>query len=271
MIKEDRWYDLKIPTKLGKGGDDEKVLFRIVPFDTLLQMLNEGVNYLVKIKHWEDVYENFILKEIVNRGGKKTEDSTLENMFYGQCWSRRFTSDAMWRIYSPDKKSVRIKTKLGKLRKMTTPNNGTLIVDQVRYYSQGVIEDDLRESRNLSINEVVPLIIQSLFTKRKSFIHEAEYRAIYVPNTLQEDIKVSAKKFSITPLDFIDNIYFDPRADDVYVSRCTNILTKAFNYPKSRIKKSGLYSFTSPPISFEKCEDDAWDSAIQNWMKVYKK
>ena len=64
MIKEDRWYDLKIPTKLGKGGDDEKVLFRIVPFDTLLQMLNEGVNYLVKIKHWEDVYENFILKEI---------------------------------------------------------------------------------------------------------------------------------------------------------------------------------------------------------------
>ena len=41
--------------------DKDKSIYRIIPFDTLLQMLTEHKNYLVKTSRWEDSYENFFL------------------------------------------------------------------------------------------------------------------------------------------------------------------------------------------------------------------
>lgn len=268
MKKEDRWYDLKSPLGLAEGLDNSKALFRIISFDGLLQMLNEHANYLVKTSLWEDVYENFILKEKFNGEGKEMAMNSLANMFYGQCWTSKKTSDAMWRIYSPDKKSVRIKTRLGKLYNMITPNDGAIIVGRVKYYSQAKIEEDIRFLPVLTKGEIVSLIIQSLFTKRNSFSHEAEYRVIYIANPQKEIIDVSAKQFFIDPFNFIENIYFDPRADDAYVERCKKILTNAFKYPKTRIKKSSLYSFNSQQINFaNKYGKSDWDMAIQNSIK----
>lgn len=268
MKQEERWYNLKSPLRLVEGVDMSKALFRIFSFDGLLQMLNENANYLVKTSLWEDVYENFILKEVVKRDGKETAMNSLADIFYGQCWTSRKSSDAMWRIYSPDKKSVKIKTRLGKLYNMITPNDGAFIVGQVRYYSQAKIEEDISNLPVLTKGEIISLIIQSLFTKRNSFSHEAEYRVIYVANSEKEKVDSPAKPFLINPLDFIENIYFDPRADDAYVERCTKILTNAFNYPKSRIRKSSLYSFTSQPISFvDKYGKSNWDIAVQDRLK----
>ena len=50
--------------------DKEKNIYRIIPFDTLLQMLTEHKNYLVKTSKWEDSYENFFLKETFMHKGK---------------------------------------------------------------------------------------------------------------------------------------------------------------------------------------------------------
>jgi hypothetical protein len=214
------------------------------------------------------VYENFILKEVFESDGKKVPINRLSNMFYGQCWTSRKTSDAMWRIYSPDKKSVRIKTRLGKLYNMITPSDGAFIVGQVRYYSQAKIEEDIRDLPVLTKGEIISLIIQSLFTKRNSFSHESEYRVIYVANPSKENVDAPVKPFRINPFDFIENIYFDPRADDAYVERCKKILTDAFKYPKSRIKKSSLYSFTSQPIRYKnEYGKSSWDIAIQDSIK----
>ena len=268
MKQEERWYDFKSPLRLVKRVDMKKSLFRILSFDGLLQMLNENANYLVKTSRWEDVYENFILKEVLKRDGKETTLNSLSDIFYGQCWTSRKSSDAMWRIYSPDKKSVRIKTRLGKLYNMISPNDGAFIVGQVRYYSQAKIEEDISNLPVLTKGEIITLIIQSLFTKRNSFSHEVEYRVIYVANLDKENVDSPAKPFLINPIDFVENIYFDPRADDAYVERCTKILTDAFNYPKSRIKKSRLYSFTSQPINFvNKYGNSNWDIAIQDCLK----
>lgn len=268
MTQEERWYDLRSPLRLVEGLDNNKALFRILSFDRLLQMLNEGASCLVKISLWEDVYENFILKEVIKKDDKEIAFSSLANMFYGQCWTSRKTSDAMWRIYSPDKKSVRIKTRLGKLYNMIVPNDGAFVAGRVRYYSQAKIEEDIRNLPVLTKGEMVSLIIQSLFTKRNSFSHEAEYRVIYVANPQKENVDAPAMPFFINPFDFIENIYFDPRADDAYVERCTKILTKAFKYPKSRIKKSSLYSFTSQQINFvDKYRRSNWDMAIQDCLK----
>ena len=60
---------------------------------------------------------------------------------------------------------------------------------------------------------------------------------------------------------------FDP--DDAYVDRCTRVLTDTFKYPKSRIKKSSLYSFKSQSISYaNEYGNSSWDIAIQESFKV---
>lgn len=268
MKKEDRWYNLKNPYSLVEELDDEKAIFRILSFDCLLQMFNEWRNYLVKTSYWEDVYENFVLKNRILCNNKEFDMHRLKDMLYGQCWTTRMTSDAMWRIYSLDRKSVRIKTRIGKLSSMIWPDDGSIVIGRVKYYSQAKIDRDLCELPILTKGELISLIIQSLFVKRNSFSHESEYRIVYIANPQSENTEEPTKPFLISPLDFIENICFDPRADDAYVARCTNILTRAFKYPKSRIKKSSLYSLKPQSISFvNKYGNSNWDLAIQECMK----
>ena len=248
MGKTDKWYNLRVPFGSQETLDGSVSLFRILPFDALLQMLCEEANYVVKTSKWEDVYENFILKESVLKGESVIDLRDWGNALYGQCWTRRLSSDAMWRIYSPDKKSVRIKTRLSKLQEMTRPGDGNTFVGRVRYFSQGDIERGIETLPALTDEKLKSLVIQSLFTKRNSFSHEAEYRVIYEADAKSDDLTSSALPFSIAPLDFIENIYFDPRADNSYVARCQNILTESFKYPKDRIHKSSLYSFNPQTI-----------------------
>ena len=57
------WYSIEPGKFLVNDHDRYKKLYRINPFDSLLYMLNEEENTLVKTSKWDDVYENFFLKE----------------------------------------------------------------------------------------------------------------------------------------------------------------------------------------------------------------
>ena len=221
-------------------------LFRIIPFDLLLQILNEKENTLVRTSLWEDVYENFLLKENFKYQGEVYSINHAASRFFGQCWSSRSVSDAMWRIYSPDKKSVRIKTTVGRLwdSVQAGSDGGCLYLGKVQYFQQTKIRDDLIASSPFSARQINNLIISSLFAKRSSFSHESEYRLIYDSSSNSDDYNRNVKRIKMEdPLALIMNIYFDSRADKAYVDRCAKILVKAFGYPKDRIHKSSLYDF----------------------------
>lgn len=237
--------DIKV-TEL--GGD--KALYRIIPFDILLQMLSERAITLVNTYRWDDVYENFIMKYDFIQHGKRIPVHFMEDRFYGLCWSNRMSSDALWRIYSPDKKSVRIKTTVGKIFGSIPKGSGdgVYLFGKVDYYSQAKIENDLKSVGILNKDQLANLLLQSFFVKRNSFSHEAEYRLIFMSKNLHGEIH-GLKQLPIDPLSFIENIYFDPRVDDSYVSRCTKVLVDCFGYPQKKVHKSSLYSFK--PLRFE--------------------
>lgn len=240
-----KWFEMVENEIFPKKGDREKSLFRIIPFDSLLQMLNEKKNTLVNTSKWEDVYENFMLKENFIVNGKTCTIADLSNKYFGQCWTTKASSDAMWRIYSPDKKSVRIKTTVGRLWDSVSAqmNDGRYAVGKVQYISQSRIEEDIINSSPFTLQDLGDLMTLSLFVKRSSFSHESEYRLIYVCSKESVDEGKMIKEVTINPQDFIMNIYFDPRADQSYIDRCKKILTKAFGYPIERIHKSTLYDF----------------------------
>ena len=240
---EEKWFVLDFDESMLTIESDDKALYRIIPFDSLLQMLNEKSNTLVQIKYWDDVYENFILKEECVMDGSVFPVKRMSNCFYGQCWTRKESSDAMWRIYSSDRKSVRIKTRIGKLKSIIPQDDikGSFVFGKVDYFPQSKIENDLMSIGPVTEDQYLSLVFQSLFVKRNSFSHESEYRLVYFENSLINLPPI--KTLSIDPLDFIETVYFDPRANDSYVERCTRVLTEAFKFPKSRIRKSELYSF----------------------------
>ena len=252
--KTKTWYDFDDANLKSNTDNAEKAVFRYVPFDILLQILNEEKLFLVKTSLWEDVYENFIFKEIVKRNGVKVDIKHTIDSLFGLCWTYKMYSDAMWRIYSPDKKSVRIKTRIGKIEQLGqgNPELGDPVCGRVLYYPQSKIERGIQALSTISEKDFLTLVMQSLFVKRKSFSHESEYRIISLVESSQETRAASVIGFPINPLDFIENIYFDPRADEAYVNRCTKILVDAFSYPASRIKKSNLYSFNQQTINYRK-------------------
>lgn len=246
MTPDNRWFSFDAPKF--EIVDGKKIVYRYISFDSLLQMLTEESIILVQTSFWEDVYENFILKEnYYNRRGKRINSEWLSKMFLGQCWTGKKSSDAMWRIYSPDRKGLRIRTRISKLMDVVKREESCFF-GQVEYLPQSKIEEDLASlNGNISMDQLSYLMLESQFIKRNSFSHESEYRIIKMRGWTQEETE-PIMKIPIDPYSFIENVYFDPRADISYVERCKTILIKSFNYPVSRIKQSNLYSFK--PLEF---------------------
>lgn len=238
------WFTFSAENYNPLNVSEHTPLYRIVPFDSLLQMLNERTIVLVHTDRWEDVYENFLVNEVFMRAGREMPIYKLARRFYGQCWTSRMSSDALWRIYSQDRKSVRIKTTIGKLDDSlpSDDKDGVFLIGKVEYYSQRKIEEDLLVLEQVAMDQLSLLMLQSLFVKRSSFSHESEYKVVFMSNSNPES-RFDVISFPIDPLSFIESVCFDPRADDAYVDRCTKVLTGAFGFSKSRIKKSSLYSF----------------------------
>ena len=92
-------------------------------------------------------------------------------------------------------------------------------------------------------------MINSLYVKRNSFSHESEWRLIYYYDKDSVTQGLDIIQVDIDPLEFMMNVYFDPRADKAYAERCKKILVKAFRYPSKRISKSKLYDFK--PVKIE--------------------
>lgn len=84
-----------------KQPDYSTKIYRIFSTNRLIELFEKKENALVKPELWDDPFENFILK-IPEKGSK----SKPNKRGYGQCWTLNFESDAMWRIYSPDKKGL---------------------------------------------------------------------------------------------------------------------------------------------------------------------
>lgn len=101
-------------TVIGKIGRDRKI-YRIFPKDRFFQLFEEKANALVWPTMWDDPFENFILRSPVRTAAGETGTFGFHEDVYGQCWTLHTASDAMWRIYSPKKDAVRLRTTVGKL------------------------------------------------------------------------------------------------------------------------------------------------------------
>lgn len=159
--------------------DLDAPIYKYIPFKYLKLMIQNSNLYFGRVSSWEDVYENWFLKEqMVLPSGEKGSAKELIPGVFGQSWTLQEESDAMWRIYSRldrtlhdylDDTAVRIKTTARKLYNVIYANDedfNTSYIGAVKYLSQNdflKMQDSLSPLNPLDLSEV---FVKSYFFKR---------------------------------------------------------------------------------------------------------
>lgn len=217
-----------IDEKLKAGNvinlDLDTPIYKYIPFKYLKLMIQNSNLYFGKVSSWEDVYENWFLKEqMVLPTGEKGDAMDLIPGVFGQSWTLQEESDAMWRIYSKldrtqhdylDDTAVRIKTTARKLYNVIYANDEdfyTSYIGAVKYLSQDDflnMQDSLSPLNPLDLSEV---FVKSYFFKRTPFEHEREVRPILIYPPKHENFGNDGVSFDIVFDNLIDEMVTDPR------------------------------------------------------------
>lgn len=207
-------------------------LYRIMDFSRVVQLFEKKELYFANPSTWDDPYEQLI---------KHSKDHAL----FGQCWSRTYNSDALWRIYSKDGMGVRISTTEEKLRQVIKSGikgkGYNYRLREVEYVSQVRLNKKARSvAARLQDLFVIGEAVDMLYVKREAFQHEDEWRAtLYCPSEARAD----GKKGITIPVDphrFIKSILFDPRASDEIVNAFAFYFKTKLGF-KGRVARSVLY------------------------------
>ncbi len=217
--------------------DDDKAIYRYISFTQLVSILEMGKFPLLNINQkWDDPNEGVILRMMVEAGSSNSKDKKMKEIrnyhkhIYGTCWSTLSESDAMWRIYSPYKEGVRIKTSVGKLKRVIESLDlcGTSATGQVLYDPQKYpTSEDVKES---------PLL-PSYFLKEKAFFHEKEVRAVVYWNDAKQKSFPEVILLSLND-GFIEDVVIDPRASGWFEKTVKAYYT---NKKNGSCEKSKLY------------------------------
>ncbi|MDZ3810609.1 DUF2971 domain-containing protein [Klebsiella pneumoniae] len=142
---------------------------------------------------------------------------SLCNSWYGQCWTENEDTDAMWRIYSPEKRGVRVKTTIRKLFLTlydTSDTNCSLkyFIGKVNYKDK---EEIIEFMNSTTFSEFIlggqnTQFAEVLCTKRTAFSHENEIRLI-VDDIGHKHGRGGLYKINITPEELFEEICLDPR------------------------------------------------------------
>lgn len=219
-------------------------IYRIISYDRFIELFSTEKNTLVKPRLWEDTFENLTLKsKLIYPDSTEVEVETHERL-YGQCWTTSQASDAMWRIYSPDKRGIRIRTTIDSLlfsltfALSETPMTETCI-GRVRYKSEKKILESAKNAFGDKGILTYDALFNSLLTKRRAFIHENEVRLLYLDKNY--DIpNQDLFKYEIDPHKLISQVMIDPRISYEEFKKIKSGIINKTGY-KGEIKRSLLY------------------------------
>ena len=236
-------------------------IYQILPVKCLIKIFrNNSLRFNNILQSWEDPYELFMLKQKITVEGFPNFNAPLElqKNYYGQCWSLNKDSDAMWRIYSPDKESVRIKTTVMKMINVLKQTRAMMRVaplfGKVKYLTQDKITEWLLKTQNDKKLWIFDCFSRSLFVKRCEFEHENEIRFL-IHNGNFDDAPTYDNVYDdyidmqVEPSTFIEEIALDPRlSDEDFEDRKILLSSITGNIP---ICKSDLYTFKPIELSYK--------------------
>lgn len=236
--------------------DLDTKIYRIFTLDRFKELITSNELVLVNPKMWDDPFENFFLKaNAIDGAGNSVDFSNLRQMWYGQCWTKNEDTDAMWRIYSPDKNGVRISTTVKKLFDAIYNENDKFaslkyFIGKVSYGTKDELNDFMNKNSfwNIAIGGQNDGFAKLLCIKREAFEHENEVRILVNENDEEKSKELNGLyKIKIDKNILIDDICLDPRLTKTEYDKNEVEIKKLFNSCPT-IFQSDLYQFDLAPI-----------------------
>ncbi|MGJ8697217.1 MAG: DUF2971 domain-containing protein [Verrucomicrobiaceae bacterium] len=231
--------------------DLDTPVYRIMPLHRLEELFTNNELVLVRPKLWEDPFENFFLKStFLTSDGAEVTAEKVENSWYGQCWTTNSDTDAMWRIYSQDKQSLRVKTTIRKLADAMWNENDNFAplkyhIGAVDYKPVAEI-DEFRKTTGFmegTGGSGTSRLANTLLIKRKEFEHESEIRLLYCDTADDSHAKkTNIHSIAVDPHSLIDEVCIDPRVDDPIDIDAITKKVQRLGY-KGTVIQSDLYQF----------------------------
>ncbi|EKO3566922.1 DUF2971 domain-containing protein [Vibrio metschnikovii] len=228
-------------------SEKERYAYRIMPLKRLYELFCNQENVLVKPSLWDDPFENFILKSRVRFKNGSIHRLAHKDGFYGQCWTLNKASDAMWRIYSPEKNSVRVRTTINKLfyglydaQIGSGLRNETCFIGKVDYLNSHNIKKFSATVFREQAGTRMYSLASSLCVKRLAFKHESEVRLLYFEHDMSK-YNEELFRYQFDAHHIIDQLMLDPRLslDEAELVKSEIKQKTGFN---GAIKRSLLYA-----------------------------
>ena len=247
-------------------------IYKYIRLEYLLEWLRTKKMRLDPVYSWQDPYENFFLKQSFGFEGKEVSMTSIAKDIYGQSWTTKRESDAMWRIYSHDvsailgndnialmKRSIRIRTTPQKLLRVVQEDliPCQQIIRKVSYRTKEEMIAWLKQIETIKEEELRMYFIDSCFIKRDLFSYEDESRLIVEePGSDVAESKKGAAFYSFNPDEMIEEYTIDPRLDKVCAYATQKILENN-GIPASKLNQSMIYSLDlSNKIRITRKEND---------------
>lgn len=203
---------------------------------------------LVRVGMWDDPFENFLEKcQFTLSTGESVRTDAILRRFFGQCWTDQAKeTDATWRIYSPDKYGVRVRSTVRALMTALWDSNDQFsavkyFVGRVRYVEQDEILGAMASSdtaTKLLVGAGGRDQINTLLVKRSEFEHEREVRLLFRDNN-DDYAETNLFQRRTEPNQVYLEATFDPRIEDDEYERQRATLTAAGF--AGNISRSDLY------------------------------
>ena len=236
--------------------DECTELYRVFSQDYLLELMVEHMLVLVRPAKWEDPFENFLLTHFESSSpGAEYTRRWHGGQLFAQCWTYLEESDAMWRIYSPDRSGVKIKTSRSKLMRAISDVFGLYsmrdcFIGKVLYLPDTELAKTVTSKgfqRSNESSDTGHARALSLLMKRQEFSHEYEIRVICDAQSPMESISGDLLRVPINVNEFIEELVLDPRLDDDEFDRKIK-LYRALGYG-GEITRSKLYRISDDLLS----------------------
>lgn len=253
------------------------LLYRFVDLPGFVSMIAEDRMFLRQVTAWPDPYETDALSKLIGEVLEKTHlairepspapspkitalrkairdaifDLTLGSI-YAQSWTELPDSDALWRIYSPDRRGIRIAVERDALRTQIARTFPHVDHFKVEYCAAEVARTQLLHRFRESDSSVQ--LTACCRYKRREFAHEQEYRFCIAQNPPgYEDID-------------LESVDYDKESDLKSALDCLRDYhyqqVKPYDFDPTMIKEITLDPRLDP-------EKDGWfEKAIRNLCKV---
>jgi len=239
----------------------ESEIFRVMEVDKFFDLLETGNLSLTAPKLWDDPYENFLKYSygISARKNVRTSYEYYSQLIFGQCWTLNQETDQIWRVYSPNRDRVKIRTTIKKLHNSVKNIQDELFISYlggVKYLSESEVKkrivETIKKSEILYDLAFYPdkLIREHYLIKRDTFQYENEIRLMVKlptpPENYRNAIYQDPSNLDICnltlndPIDLIDEVVFDPRMSESIVEAYTFFLRNSLGFLKP-VYKSNLY------------------------------